>query len=306
MSSVVRLPTKAYLKFDAHDSEVNAIKWTPHGLLLASGGGDRKVKMWDVSKGRQELRGTLTGCNGAVMSLDYDSAGALLLASSTDFACRIWSVDDQRLRHTLTGHSGKIFAAKFMGESTRVCSGSHDRTLKVWDLRSKACTSTLFPGSSVNDLVCLDRVVISGHFDKKIRFYDVRTGGQPTNEVQLGGRVTSVDLARNGFSLLACTRESELVLMDLRSPTSPTAIFADDGFSVSCDFARASFSPDSEYVAAGSAEGAAFVWAIKEPRRPETVLRGHDSSVLAVAWQPTGNGFTTCDKNKRVVVWAAL
>ena len=47
-------------------------------------------------------------------------------------------------------------------------SGSHDRTLKVWDLRSKACIGTKFAGSSCNDIVTADQVIISGHFDKKV------------------------------------------------------------------------------------------------------------------------------------------
>ena len=45
-----RVPTRSYLRFEAHDGEVNAIKWSPHGLVVATGGGDRKLKIWDVSK----------------------------------------------------------------------------------------------------------------------------------------------------------------------------------------------------------------------------------------------------------------
>lgn len=45
-----------------------------------------------------ELRGTLIGSNQAVNSLVFDSAGSLLLATSNDFASRVWTVSDQRLR----------------------------------------------------------------------------------------------------------------------------------------------------------------------------------------------------------------
>jgi autophagy-related protein 16 len=127
----VRIPTRCFLKFEAHDGEVNAIKWSPHGLMLATGGTDRKIKVWDISKNVCEQRGHLTGSNGAIMSLDYDSAGSLLLAASSDFASRVWTVEDQRLRHTLTGHSNKVLAAKFMGDSNKVVSASYDRTIKV-------------------------------------------------------------------------------------------------------------------------------------------------------------------------------
>ena len=126
----VRIPTRCFLKFEAHDGDVNAIKWSPRGLTVATGGSDRKVKIWDISKNMVEQRGSLSGSNGAVFSLDHDIGGSLLLAASSDFASRIWSVDDQRLRHTLTGHSNKVLAAKFI-DSTKVVSASYDRTIKV-------------------------------------------------------------------------------------------------------------------------------------------------------------------------------
>ena len=212
-----------------------------------------------------------------------------------------------RLRHTLTGHSGKILAAKFMGENTRVCTGSHDRTLKVWDLRSKACINTLFPGSSCNDLVCLDHLIISGHFDKKIRIYDTRTGTQPTNEIVCNGKVTSVDLSKTtGQNLLACTRDDSLLMVDLRLTTAPPVEFRSEGFKVGCDWTRAVFTPDSEYVSVGSQDGSVYIWSVKNPNRPETVLKEHNNVVVAVAWQPAGNCMTTCDKGKEVIVWADI
>ena len=78
--------------------------------------------------------------------------------------------------------------------------------MKVWDLRSKACISTKFAGSSCNDLVTSDQVVptlrsvcfnvvnvkviISGHFDKKVRLWDNRSSSsEPMNELVVGGKV---------------------------------------------------------------------------------------------------------------------
>lgn len=108
----------------------------------------------------------------------------------------IWFI---ALQHSLTGHSGKVMAGKFVGESQKIVTGSHDRTLKIWDLRSKACIETKFAGSSCNDLVTTDgagSTIISGHFDKKIRFWDTRSSDSFVNEIQLQGKVTSLDLTK--------------------------------------------------------------------------------------------------------------
>lgn len=34
---------------------------------------------------------------------------------------------------------------------------------------------TVFAGSSCNDIVCTEQCVMSGHFDKKVRFWDIRS-----------------------------------------------------------------------------------------------------------------------------------
>lgn len=64
-------------------------------------------------------------------------------------------------------------------------------------------TSTLFAGSSCNDVVTLDSGgsnIISGHLDKKIRFWDSRTGSS-AQEIPLGGKITSLDLTSGKFTI---------------------------------------------------------------------------------------------------------
>lgn len=113
------IPNKVHITFDAHDGEVQAVRWSPVDRIVATGGSDRKVKLWDVGKGKQtvnqikffairigvfftgnsvEPRGTLIGSNQAVNSLDFDSTGTLILGTSNDFASRVWSISDHRLR----------------------------------------------------------------------------------------------------------------------------------------------------------------------------------------------------------------
>lgn len=49
------VPNKVHIQFDAHDGEVNAIKWSPLERVVATGGADRKVKLWDVGKGKERI-----------------------------------------------------------------------------------------------------------------------------------------------------------------------------------------------------------------------------------------------------------
>ncbi|XP_028586542.1 autophagy-related protein 16-1 isoform X4 [Podarcis muralis] len=301
-SKEVRVPTTALCVFDAHDGEVNAVQFSPGSRLLATGGLDRRVKLWEVCGEKCELKGSLSGSNAGITSIEFDSAGSYLLAASNDFASRIWTVDDHRLRHTLTGHSGKVLSAKFLLDNARIVSGSHDRTLKLWDLRSKVCIKTVFAGSSCNDLVCTEQCVMSGHFDKKIRFWDIRTECV-VQEMELLGRITSLDLNPERTELLTCSRDDLLKIIDLRV-SAIKQTFSAQGFKCGSDWNRAVFSPDGNYVAAGSADGSLYIWNVLTGKVERVLSKHHSNSINAVAWSPSGAHVVSVDKGNKAVLWS--
>ncbi|KZC09392.1 Autophagy-related protein 16-1 [Dufourea novaeangliae] len=92
------VPTKVSVTFNAHDGEVYAVKWSPVERILATGGADRKVKLWNITKDVSEGKGILVGSNAGVMSVDFDSTGTLILGASNDYASRVWTVSDLRLK----------------------------------------------------------------------------------------------------------------------------------------------------------------------------------------------------------------
>ncbi|XP_038939845.1 autophagy-related protein 16-1 isoform X3 [Rattus norvegicus] len=298
----VRVPTTASYVFDAHDGEVNAVQFSPGSRLLATGGMDRRVKLWEAFGDKCEFKGSLSGSNAGITSIEFDSAGAYLLAASNDFASRIWTVDDYRLRHTLTGHSGKVLSAKFLLDNARIVSGSHDRTLKLWDLRSKVCIKTVFAGSSCNDIVCTEQCVMSGHFDKKIRFWDIRSESV-VREMELLGKITALDLNPERTELLSCSRDDLLKIIDLRTNAIKQS-FSAPGFKCGSDWTRVVFSPDGSYVAAGSADGSLYVWSVLTGKVEKVLSKQHSSSINAVAWAPSGLHVVSVDKGSRAVLWA--
>ncbi|KAM6443474.1 autophagy-related protein 16-1 isoform 3-T5 [Liasis olivaceus] len=301
-SKEVRVPNTALCVFDAHDGEVNAVQFSPGSRLLATGGSDRKVKIWEVFGDNCELKAALSGSNAGITSVEFDSAGSYLLAASNDYASRIWTVDDHRLRHTLTGHSGKVLSAKFLLDKARIVSGSHDRTLKLWDLRSKVCTKTVFAGSSCNDLVCTEQCVMSGHFDKKIRFWDIRTECV-VREVELLGRITALDLNPERTELITCSRDDLLKIIDLRINTVKQT-FSAPGFKCGSDSTRVVFSPDGNYVVAGSADGSLYIWNVLTGKVERTLSKHHSNPINAVAWSASGAHVVSVDKGNKAVLWS--
>ncbi|XP_003374982.1 conserved hypothetical protein [Trichinella spiralis] len=280
---------------EAHDGEVLTLCWGRCGKILATGGTDRRLKLWEIVDGQHGRPATLMGCNQAVTCADFDLNGSLVLAGSNDFATRIWSVADQRLRHSLTGHSGKVLCAKFV-TGGRVITGSHDRTIRIWDLQGYR---TLLSASTCYDLVAVGNsqsMLISGHFDKKIRFWDDRCQ-HVVKDMQVGGKITSLDVANDDVNLLCTTREDLIYCIDLRQCLVKRS-FGADGFKIGYDFVRGKFSPDSHYCICGSADGNVYIWNAMSGKLETVLTNGHSSCVIASMWNLDGTVVATCEKQK--------
>ena len=145
--------------------------------------------------------------------------------------------------------------------------------------------------------------MISGHFDKTIRFWDIRAISDASNSIQLEGKITSLTISQNGNLLLSCDRGDRLKLLDLRMNQVIRDFYA-DGFKVGCDWTRATISPDSEYVAAGSSDGVVFIWNANNGKLEKELKGAHTSNVNACTWSPNGQLFISCDKSKKIVVWS--
>lgn len=302
-----RVPSSPMLVFDAHDEgEVDAVFWYCYkGLTddyLASGGSDRKVKLWKIIDNVARNEGVLLGSNASITSMDIGTD--VLLASSNDMASRIWSLSDHKLRRTLTGHSAKVLSAKFLGAANKIASGSNDRTLKIWDINRNACTRTYFSGSTCYDLIYHNYMVISGHFDKKIRYWDLRSPNQePMDELALQSKVTSLDTAQDGNLLLCSVRDDTLKTLDIRTK-QVLHTYSAEGFKIGSDSCRAKFSMDGGLIACGSSDGGTYIWNTNTSKLEKTLRTDLNSSTaVACCWCPDRKRLASIGRSKKVTIW---
>ncbi|XP_051962487.1 protein Atg16l2-like [Xyrauchen texanus] len=299
-----RVPMKAIFALDAHELGINAVRFSTRSNLLATGGTDRVIKLWDIEAGALQNRGTLDGSNEGITSIEFDRTGTRILAASYDKSALFWRLEDSVPKVTLTGHSRKVTAARFKYSQRQVVTGSADRTVKIWDLHRAACIQTIKVLSYCSDVVCSEYLIISGHYDRKIRFWDSRSA-TCTQEVPLQGRVTSLDLCPNHRQLLSCSRDDVLQLVDLRKSNDRVA-FRAEGFKCGSDSTKAIFSPDGSYLAAGSADGALYIWSVNKGNLEKRLPAMHSSPISAVAWSLSGEYVASVDNSRRAVLWSDI
>ncbi|VDN02770.1 unnamed protein product [Thelazia callipaeda] len=322
-----------------YGEDVNDIMWHPNGQMFAAGGGDHKVRLYWLSV-------SLAGSNESVLRVDFSGETNQVLGAGNDNAVRIWDTDDHVIKHSLTGHGNKVSSAKFFLGGSQVVSGSHDRTFKMWDLKTSKCklfSSTLldtfqliyfgspkvifvgartyFTNSVVYDIVSSDhyKMVVSGHYDRKIRFWDPRLK-EPIRIVELANKVSSLTLSFDSTVVLASSRDETMSLIDLRS-YQIIHIYSADQYRTGSDHIRCALSPGLEFIASGSSDGSIFVWNLKTTKLERTIQkRGHEVSeiksfvlkklvhlfrqgVHSVSWNPKGNMLLSADKEKTICLW---
>uniref|UniRef100_A0A182SDY7 WD_REPEATS_REGION domain-containing protein n=1 Tax=Anopheles maculatus TaxID=74869 RepID=A0A182SDY7_9DIPT len=92
------VPEGVEFKFDAHVGEIHAVRWSPIERMVAIGGADRIITMWDVGKGICKQLDGFTGSNQGIYSVEFDTTGSMMLAGSSDHASRMWTFDDRKIK----------------------------------------------------------------------------------------------------------------------------------------------------------------------------------------------------------------
>ncbi len=79
-----------YPDFIRHSLEVCSIAFSPDGKYLASGSGDKTVKLWSLESQKEVT--TLQGHNKSIVSVEFSPDGKYLASSSHDKTVKLWNV----------------------------------------------------------------------------------------------------------------------------------------------------------------------------------------------------------------------
>ncbi|XP_034519621.1 WD repeat-containing protein 38 [Ailuropoda melanoleuca] len=115
-----------------HQRSVETVSFSPDSKQLASGGWDKRVKLWEVQSG-QMLR-HLGDHRDSIQSSDFAPGSDSLATGSWDSTICIW---DLRMgtpvifHQELEGHSGNISCLCYSA-SGLLASGSWDKTIHIW------------------------------------------------------------------------------------------------------------------------------------------------------------------------------
>jgi serine/threonine-protein kinase len=120
-------PNRSEAPWQAHQGAVCGLDIHPQGHLLATGGQDQKIILWDLA-GPGSLVGTIS-VSGPVHSVRFNPEGTGLLACTGSSHVGLWDVESLREVRTLFGHRAEVWDARFTCQPNTLVTVSGDHYL---------------------------------------------------------------------------------------------------------------------------------------------------------------------------------
>ncbi|CDF36531.1 WD40-repeat containing [Chondrus crispus] len=292
--------------FEGHSAGISAVVISSDGKRVASGSGDKTVRVWDAETGVQ-IGETMTGHTDSVRSVSMSGDGKRVASGSADETVRVWDAETGgQIGKTMTGHTDSVRSVSLSGDGKRVASGSADETVRVWDAETGVQIGETMTGHT-NSVWSVSmsgdgKRVASGSGDKTVRVWDAETG------VQIGETMTghtysvwSVSLSGDGKRVASGSADETVRVWDAETGVQIGETMTGHTDSVS----SVSMSGDGKRVASGSRDKTVRVWDAETGVQIGETMTGHTNSVWSVSMSGDGKRVASGSRDKTVRVWDA-
>lgn len=273
--------TKHLKTLVGHRYTVHSVAFSPDGKILASGGEDNTIILWDTTTG--ERTRTLTSPAGPFVG-------------PTD---------------TLVGHTDTVYSVAFSPDGQALASGSADETIILWNTTTGERTNTLailtgpfagpidMPAGHTDTVYSVafspdGKTLASGSADNTIILWDTATGQYKQTLTGHKRAVYSIAFSPDGRTLASGSWDKTIILWDTTTWKYIHILTGHEKVVYSV-----AFSPDGQVLASGSADKAIILWATATGKHIETFTR-HRKAIYGVAFSPDGQTLVSGSADKRI------
>lgn len=281
-----------------HRDAVTGTCFLPDGLVVASCGDDRSIKLWDVQSGRKTR--SIVAHDDSVNTIAVHAKR--IATGSDDRTVKLWTSngDGELTSQTLQGHSGGVTSVAFSPDGTLLASASYDRTVKVWNVESLEEAATLKGhGDSVRCVAFSPDGLwlASASRDRTIKVWQLKSFKEAFTLLGHEGSVSAVAFSPFGRILASGGYDGTVRLWNISS-----------GNEIAClrghkDYVRTvAFAPSGKILASAGSDKTIKLWDVATCEEL-TSMDGHASSIYWVAFSPQGTLIASASLDRTLRLW---
>jgi len=233
---------------------VNTLAVSPNSSILASGGGDNNVILWDLKTGRR-MR-TIAAHKAAVNEIAFSRDGQTLASGSDDKTVRLWNVRTGSRLRTLSGHAGGVNAIALSRDGKTLASGSQDKTVRLWNLGTGEVRRIITGhGGPVNAVAFSPngQIVASASTDNTIRLSNVQDGKRTRTFKGHSSWVRTIAFSPDSRTLIS--GGGDIIVWDLKTGKERSSLSGHSQFVSSVAISR-----DSKTFVSASPDRTIKIW----------------------------------------------
>ncbi|MEA5538634.1 WD40 repeat domain-containing protein [Limnoraphis robusta Tam1] len=287
--------------FEGHQQQIWTLAIDANDDYIISGSDDFTLKLWHLKTG-QCLR-TFQGHTDWIRSVVWSAEGEYIASGSIDKTVKLWDVKSGECLQTFRGHRNGVFSVVFI-DNNQLASTGLDGTIKLWNIKSGRCRRTLFSHRKLIAHIAFsspENLLISAAEDQTLKLWDITTGACIRVVQARVNWFSSVTFSPDGKILASGSEDRGVRLWDLETgKCQPLWGHTDIVYTVA--FHPNFRNENSLILASGSGDQTIRLWDVKTGRC-KAVLRGHQSTIMTVAFSPDGKILASGGWDETVKLW---
>ncbi|XP_055594571.1 periodic tryptophan protein 2 homolog [Uranotaenia lowii] len=210
------------MKQQGHSTGLNCVTYSPDGQLLATGGLDGKVKLWNISNGFCFV--TFSEHSSSVMAIEFSGNKKFFASASLDGTVRAYDIVRYRNFRTFTSPEPVQFSSVAVDQSGElVAAGGQDVfEIYLWSMKLGNLLEILsgHEGPVVTlafSPVASSSAMVSGSWDKTIRIWDCLETSGAHEAIDACSDVVCVAFKPNGEEVAVSTLNGQITVFHVKT-----------------------------------------------------------------------------------------